>query len=332
MNVAILMLAIALTIGPSVSRPLLAESSQTTAFETWLTNLRSEALAAGISEATVEAALGDITPIERVIELDRNQPEVRLDFWTYLNRIVSEERIKRGRRLLAENRALLKDVVARHGVPAPILIAVWGIESDFGRNQGGFPVIRSLVTLAYDDRRPALFRGELIQALKILDEGHIDLKDMEGSWAGAMGQVQFMPSTFVKFAEDGDGDGRLDIWESTADALDSAANYMSTEWRPGYIWGRQVRLPSDFDRNLAGLNTMKPLEEWKALGVRRINGAGLPNEDIQGSIVLPADGLEPAFLVYQNYRALLRWNRSNFFAIAAGHLADRIAGLGRLRR
>ncbi len=332
MYVATLALIIVVAMTPPGLESPTSEGPQSVPFAQWLNDLRAEALEAGISEATVETALGEITPVERVIELDRNQPEVRLDFWTYLDRIASEERIERGRRLLAENRNLLDDIAGRYGIPAPMLVAVWGIESNFGSNLGGFSVINSLATLAYDPRRATMFRRELIQALRILDEGHIGLEDMKGSWAGAMGQVQFMPSTFVDFAEDGNGDGQIDIWQSTPDALESAANFMSRSWRRGYIWGRQVQLPDGFDSSLAGLDTSMPLDAWQALGVRRIDGTPLPSVDIEGSVILPSDGSEPAFLVYQNYRALLRWNRSHFFAIAVGHLADRIDGQGSLSR
>ena len=332
MNVAILLLTLSFVLpGISISA-VQSEDGDPAHFESWLDDLRTEALAAGISEGTVEAALGSVRPIERVIELDRNQPEVRLTFWTYLDRIASEARIERGRRLLSEHRELLDEIAARYGIPAPMLVAVWGVESNFGTNQGGFPVIQALVTLAHDDRRAAMFRRELIHALRILDEGHIALADMNGSWAGAMGQVQFMPSTFVDFARDGDGDGRIDIWQSTPDALESAARFMSRNWQRGYIWGRQVRLPPQFDRDLADIDTMKPLDEWQAMGVRKVDGTALPSVAIEGAIVLPSDGLEPAFLVYRNYRALLLWNRSHFFAIAVGHLSDRIAGQGALAR
>lgn len=308
-------------------------ASQATPFEEWLDGVRADARAAGISEATIDGALGDIdAPIARVIELDRSQPESRLDFWTYLDRVASTDRIERGRRLVEENRELLDGIRARHGIAPEMLVAVWAIESDFGRVQGGFPVIQSLATLAYDERRSAMFRRELLDALRIVDDGHISADAMQGSWAGAMGQVQFMPSTFVAYARDGDGDGRRDIWGSTADALESAANYMATAWQPGYIWGRQVQLPEGFDRAQAGTDTAMPLETWQRLGVRRVDGSPLPEADIEGSIILPSGGSAPAFLVYQNYRAILRWNRSHFFAITVGHLADRIAGAGPLAR
>jgi membrane-bound lytic murein transglycosylase B len=274
----------------------------------------------------VNAALADVAPIERVTELDRNQPEFRLDFWGYVNRVVSDVRISQGREQLALHQGLLSKVSERYGIPEEILVAAWAIESNFGRTQGSFSVIAALVTLAYDQRRAAFFRGELFHALRILDDGHVTLDDMQGSWAGAMGQLQFMPSTFVDYALDGDGDGRKDIWTSEADALESAANFMSSGWQPGYIWGRQVTVPDDFDTELEGLDTRRSLAEWQSLGVRTIEGDDLPVIDYTGSIVLPADELEPAFLVYQNYRMIMRWNRSHLFSISLGHLADRIAG------
>jgi membrane-bound lytic murein transglycosylase B len=300
--------------------------AQVPEFPVWLEELRAEAIASGISEATVNAALADVAPIERVTELDRNQPEFRLDFWGYVNRVVSDVRISQGREQLALHQGLLSKVSERYGIPEEILVAAWAIESNFGRTQGSFSVIAALVTLAYDQRRAAFFRGELFHALRILDDGHVTLDDMQGSWAGAMGQLQFMPSTFVDYALDGDGDGRKDIWTSEADALESAANFMSSGWQPGYIWGRQVTVPDVFETELEGLDTRRSLAELQSLGVRTIEGDDLPVIDYTGSIVLPADELEPAFLVYQNYRMIMRWNRSHLFSISLGHLADRIAG------
>ena len=306
--------------------------AQTQPFSEWLEEFRVEALANGISAATLDVALAGVEPVERVVERDRNQAESKLDFWTYIDRVVSTERIEEGQRRLIAHRDLLDDVAGRYGIPARVLVAAWGIESNFGQYQGNDSVVSSLVTLAYDPRRATFFRGELLNALRIIDEGHISAADMKGSWAGAMGQLQFMPSTFVDYAKDGDGDGRKDIWGSAADAIESAANYMAASWRPGYIWGRQVVLPGDFDPSTTGLDAEKPLAEWSALGVRRIDGAVLPAVNVSGAVVLPNDGSEPAFLVYQNYRSILRWNRSHLFAIALGHLSDRIGGQPTLRR
>ena len=301
--------------------------AQTATFPVWLEALRVEAMQSGISAATANAALADVAPIERIIELDRNQPEFKLEFWTYLDQAVSDSRIEQGRAHLARHRDLLEDVASRYGIPPSILVAAWGIESNFGRTQGKIPVIGALVTLAYDERRAAFFRSELLHALRILDEGHISLEDMQGSWAGAMGQLQFMPSTFIDYARDGDGDGSIDIWNSAADAVASAANFMaSSGWQRGFIWGREVQLPAAFDAGLAGLETSKSHAEWQSLGVRTIAGNDLPNVAIDGSVILPSDYTEPAFLVYENYRTIMRWNRSHLFAISVGHLADRIAG------
>jgi membrane-bound lytic murein transglycosylase B len=302
-------------------------SAQQRPFDDWLHDFRSAALQAGISTATVDSALAGLTPLEQVIERDRTQPEFTLDFRTYLARIVSQSRIDEGQRVLVEHGELLRTIGQRYGMPPELLAAVWGIESNYGRTQGDFSVVQALATLAYDGRRGAMFRGQLLQALRILDQGHVELDAMKGSWAGAMGQLQFMPSTFIDYARDGDGDGRKDIWGSAADALESAANFMSSNWRGGLRWGRQATVPSTFNTSLAGLNRTRTLAQWQALGVRLPGGEALPRDNVRASIVIPDDGTrEPAFLVYQNYRALLRWNRSHFFALAVGHLADRIAG------
>lgn len=301
--------------------------AQVPEFRVWLETLRLEAIDSGISAATVNIALANVALVERIIELDRNQPEFKLDFWGYVSRVVTNARIEQGRIHLETHRELLEDVQLRYGIPPHVLVAAWGIESNYGRTQGSSPVISSLVTLAYDERRSAFFRAELLHALKIIDEGHIELDDMKGSWAGAMGQLQFMPSTFVDYARDGDGDGRKDIWNNPADAVESAANFMaSAGWQAGIIWGRQVQLPAEFDAKLQGLDTRKALREWQALGIRTIGGGDLPSVAVKGSVVIPADGIEPAFMVYQNYRTIMRWNRSHLFAISVGHLADRISG------
>ena len=301
--------------------------AQQRTFDAWLEDFRSAALAAGITPATVDASLAGLTPLEQVIERDRAQPEFTLDFRGYLTRLVSQSRIEEGQRMLAEHSELLQKVGKRYGMPPELLAAVWGIESNYGRTQGDFSVVQAIATLAYDGRRGPMFRSQLLNALRILDQGHVELGAMKGSWAGAMGQLQFMPSTFIDYAKDGDGDGRKDIWGSAADALESAANFMSSNWQPGLRWGRQVSVPATFNTSLAGLNRTRTLAQWQALGVRLPGGEALPRENVRASIVFPDNGTrEPAFLVYQNYRVLLRWNRSNFFALAVGHLADRIAG------
>jgi len=312
----------------ATSAPALAEDS---AFETWLQEFRREATAAGISSTTLDAALGDAAPVERVLELDRHQPEYTQTFWTYLDKRVTPERIARGRTLLTQHRDLLARVQAHYGVQPRFLVAFWGLESNFGDYAGGFPVISALVTLAYDERRSDFFRTELLNALRILDGGHITPAAMQGSWAGAMGQVQFMPSTFVRYAVDFDGDGRRDIWNSLPDIFASAANYLrEIGWQDDTIWGREVVLPQNFDWELAAQNQRKPVTAWAELGVRRAGGGPLPAAEIEGAIVLPAGHKGPAFLVYDNFEAILTWNRSLLYALAVGHLADRLVGAGPL--
>ncbi len=309
------------------SPPLYAAGGQQPSFEGWLAALRKEALVAGISEATVNRALDDLQPIRRVMELDRDQPELKLTLEQYLQRVVPERRVRQGRRKLAENRALLADVSARYGVQPRFLVAFWGIETDFGRITGGYSVVAALATLAYDGRRGAYFRKELLDALHILDEGHIDVDGMIGSWAGAMGQAQFMPSTFRRYATDYDGDTKIDLWNNRGDVFASAANYLANSgWKGDQTWGRTVRLPADFDRGLISDNIQKPLSEWQALGVRRADGRDLPTRDLMASLVQPDGPSGRAYVTYNNYRAILNWNRSDNFAIAVGTLADRIAG------
>ncbi|MDX9786648.1 MAG: lytic murein transglycosylase [Desulfobacterales bacterium] len=301
------------------------------AFEDWLEVLRNEAREKGISEATLDAALRHIAPVMRVLELDRRQPEFTQTFWTYLRRSVNDERINRGRALLKTHRDLLDKIHSEYGVPPRYLIAFWGLETNFGNNLGGFRVIDTLATLAFDQRRAYFFRTELLSALQIIEAGHISPNAMTGSWAGAMGHFQFMPSTFVGHAVDYTGNGRKDIWGSLPDAFSSAANYLANMgWRPGETWGREVRLPKDFDLMLATLNIKKPPAEWSSLGVRQTDGTALQETNMEGAIVLPQGHNGPAFLVYDNFRVIMRWNRSINYAISVGHLADRIIGFPQL--
>lgn len=326
------LIALLITVGLGTGVTAAPARAAETAFDVWLEDFRREASVAGISAATLEAALRDVAPIERVVELDRRQPEYTQTFWNYLDKRVTPERIARGRELLAKHRELLSRVQARYGVQPRFLVAFWGLESNFGAYTGGFPVIGALATLAYDERRSEFFRAELLNALRILDAGHITPEAMQGSWAGAMGQVQFMPSTFVRHAVDFDGDGRRDIWNSLPDIFASAANYLSRiGWQGDVIWGREVSLPDDFDWELAARNARKPVSAWAELGVRRADGGALPASPIEGAIVLPAGHKGPAFLVYDNFEAILTWNRSLLYALSVGHLADRLIGIGQLK-
>jgi membrane-bound lytic murein transglycosylase B len=300
-------------------------------FERWLQGLRQEAQARGVTAATFDRAFAGVEPIARVVELDRRQPEFTLSFERYLQNAVTETRVARGRALLETHADLLARVQRKYGVQPRFLVAFWGLETNYGQTFGNFPAIAALATLAYDGRRGDFFRGELLSALDILESGDIEVARMEGSWAGALGHLQFMPTTFAVHAVDGDGDGRRDIWGSLPDVFASAANYLSAlGWSDQETWGREVRLPSDFDWTLASIETMpetnKPLAAWSSIGVRRANGRPLPQAEMSGAIVLPAGHAGPAFLVYPNYRRILRWNRSIFYAIAVGHLADRLVG------
>jgi membrane-bound lytic murein transglycosylase B len=307
-----------------------AQDAPQQSFAKWLEDLRNEALQAGISPTTIEASFATVQePIPRVLELDRSQPEFVQTFAGYMNNRLSDARIVRGQRLLEEYSDLFSRIQAEYGVQPHYLVSFWALESNFGDFTGGFSVINTLATLAYDRRRSDFFRSELLTALKIIDQGHIAADQMTGSWAGAMGQCQFMPSTFYGYAKDGDGDGRIDIWNSVADVMTSAANYLSQNgWQGDERWGREVILPENFDFTQSGTTVRKTVTEWNRLGVKRVDGSPLGNADMQGSIVLPAGASGPAFLAYQNYRTTMVWNRSTFYAISVGHLADRFVGGG----
>ena len=292
-------------------------------FEQWLLAFKSEARFQGIPESLLEQAFQDVAPLDRVLELDRKQPESTMTFVEYLEKIVSRDRVQQGRQLLAEHRGVLEAVAEKYGVPARYLVALWGIETYYGRLTGNYGVVEALATLAYDGRRSNFFRHELLKAFHILREGHISVADMKGSWAGAMGQCQFMPSSFLRFAVDETGDGRKDIWTTQADVFGSSANYLAQSgWRPHEQWGRQVALPQGFNPRQADLNRTKTVQRWHQLGVRNVDGSVLPTSSIQGAIVQPDGQGGPAYLVYDNYRVILKWNRSTYFATSVGLLAD----------
>lgn len=297
-------------------------------FETWLAAFKKEAAKKGISKDILESALEGVKPLPRVIELDRKQPEGKMSFAQYKAKVVSAERIKKGQELYREHREILDEIGAKYGVPAPYIVALWGVETSYGSNTGGFGVIPALATLAHDGRRSEFFRGELIAALRILDERHISLQNMKGSWAGAMGQNQFMPSSFHAYAVDEDGDGRRDIWTTRKDVFASTANYLSKSgWRGDERWGRAVVLPKNFSSDLIGTDIRKSLKEWDKIGVRQPDGSHLPDvERMNASIVAP-DGIDdgPAFLAYHNFGVIMKWNRSQYFAISVGIIADAVA-------
>ncbi|BES73523.1 lytic murein transglycosylase [Marinobacter nanhaiticus D15-8W] len=294
--------------------------------------LKGRAMEAGVTPEVAQNVLDQVTFLDRVIELDRRQPEFTTTFADYLNRRVNDARIEKGRELLDEHADLLAKVTRETGVPAPYLVAFWGLETNFGSYFGKMSVPSALATLACDPRRSDYFSGELISALRIIDEGAIPPEQMEGSWAGAMGHVQFMPSVFLRYAVDADNDGKRDLWHSIPDAMMSAGNFLQNlGWNGDYRWGREVLLPENFDYSLAGLKNEQALSEWRKLNIKDAFGNKLPNADIEASLLVPAGHEGPAFLVYHNFHVIMGWNRSEFYAIAVGHLADRIAGAGGLQ-
>ncbi|WP_085557324.1 lytic murein transglycosylase [Azospirillum agricola] len=305
------------------SRPA-AQPSQS--FPDWLSALRAEALAQGVRAQTFDRAFQRVKLSDRVVELDSSQPEFTRQVWQYLDSAVNEKRVQAGRQKLRENAALLNRISQRSGVPAEILVAFWGVETDFGNSTGGFSVIDALTTLAYEGRRAAYFRTELLAALRILDSGDIAPERMSGSWAGAMGQTQFMPTVFLRHAVDEDGDGHRDIWGSLPDVLASTAKFvLANGWRSGERWGEEVRLPDGFPYDQAELSVVKPVSEWRRMGVLPAGGGELDGEG-SASIIVLAGHQGPAFLARDNFRAIMRYNPSTSYALAVALLADRMAG------
>jgi membrane-bound lytic murein transglycosylase B len=295
-------------------------------FYAFLYSVRREAAARGVRRSTLDQALGSAQYLPHVIELQNHQPEQILTFEQYLAKTVSPQRQEDARRELFDNRSLLDSVWRRYAVDPRIIVALWGLESDFGQITGNYVVISSLATLGFDGRRGSYFRGELISALRILDDGDIAVSQMYGSWAGAMGQCQFMPSTFLSYAVDFDGAGRRDIWRDRADVLGSIANFLAhLGWRGGESWGEEVLLPPGFDTLSTGLDAIRSTAEWNRLGVRGRDGRPLPWAR-DAALVLPDGNDGPALIVYDNFRTLMRWNRSTYFAAAAGFLADSTRG------
>jgi membrane-bound lytic murein transglycosylase B len=300
-------------------------------FPACMAALKRDAVASGISRPIVDQATAGIGWNARVIELDRAQPEFFQTFWRYFETRISDQRVQKGRELLTTHRDLLARVEAQYGVPARYLVSFWGMESNFGQFTGGFRVFESLATLACDPRRSDFFKAELFAAFRILAEGAIPPPKMLGSWAGAMGQTQFMPSTFMRYALDYDGDGKRDLWTSLPDIFGSSARYLSTiGWKREQEWGREVKLAAWFAWDQADLDVKKSAAEWRAAGVTEADGSPLRDDGLRGSVVLPGGWRGPAFLVFDNFRVILAWNRSLSYAVAVGHLADRYAGKGPL--
>lgn len=295
-------------------------------FTFWLDEVRTEARRRGISDAVIAQALDGLSLRAGVIEDDRNQPEVTITLGDYLSAVVSDWRVEQGAELYREHQSLLRTVAERYGVQPRFLVALWAIESSFGTNMGDRPVIEALATLAWDDRRGAFFRRELFAALEMVDRGVVDVESFRGSWAGAVGQIQFLPSNYLDYAVDQDGSGEADIWASKPDIFASAANFLSEHgWNDDLTWGRAVNVPASLDRNAEGLEVWRDLQAWQDMGVRLPDGGDLPDRNVAAALIAPDGRDGPTYLVYENFQVIMNWNRSHYFGIAVGNLADRIA-------
>ncbi len=302
------------------------ELAQQQGFARWVAAFEDSARAAGVDDATLHLAFDDAHFVPRAVTSDRAQPEFTRAVWDYVDLIVSPNRVQHGQQKLAETQAELAAAEARYGVPQATIVAIWGMESDYGGNFGDIPTIDALATLGFEGRREAFARSQLMAALKILQSGDIPRDRMIGSWAGAMGQTQFLPTAFLAFAVDADGDGKRDIWDSPADVTASTANFLARSgWQVGQPWGAEVQLPAGFDVGRADDTLRQTSAQWTAEGVRTPDGSPLP-EFADGSISLPAGARGPAFLVGPNFRTLLRYNNSTSYALAVSLLAQRIAG------
>jgi lytic murein transglycosylase len=297
-------------------------------FRSCLAGLRATALGAGVSGATFDAATSGLEPDMKVLDFLNDQPEFTTPIWDYLAGLVDDERIADGKAMLRQWSSALSAAESRYGVDRYTVVAVWGVESDFGRAIGKRPLVQSLATLSCYGRRQAYFRGEFVATLKILDRNELNPSHLTGSWAGAFGHTQFMPSTYLRLAVDLDGDGRRDVVDSIPDALGSTANYLDRAgWQSGMTWGFEVKIPPGFNTGLAGRTKKKPFSTWASLGVRRVGGGALPGEGSAG-LILPAGAQGPAFLVTKNFDAIYAYNAAESYALAIAHLSDRLRGGG----
>lgn len=302
-------------------------ASHAGAFPTCLANLQTRARGEGLSEQTINNTMASLQFVPRVIELDQSQPEFSQTFTNYFSNRATDWRVNKGRRLLKKHRVLLDKLAQQYGVPPQYILSFWGLETNYGSYKGKMTVLDSLATLACEPRRRDYFTTELMQALKLKEKYGFDSRAMVGSWAGAMGHTQFMPSAYAKYAIDADGDGKAELWNSTEDALTSAANFLQhLGWQRNERWGREVLLPRNFGYQHLGAKQAQPLSYWAAQSVLQTNGRPLPAVDMQAALYLPSGHTGPAFLGYENFNVIMRWNRSEFYAISVGHLADRING------
>lgn len=322
---------LALSAGMSTAAMADVDSSELPEFSSCLARLEATAADQGIRRSTLEQAFASINPVEHVLDADQSQPEFFYTFWHYLDRRVTDDRVERGREMLRTHYRLLHSIYREYGVRPEYLVAFWGMETNYGRYFGSVPVLDALATLACNQRRSEMFTREFVTALDVLQRGEMDLTSKQGSWAGAMGHTQFLPSTYSRYAVDHDRDGHKDLYGSLEDVFASSANYLSEiGWNEGERWGREVIVPFRFDWSLAGLDSSRTVTEWRELGLRDAFGRPLPESDIKGSLLLPMGHKGPAFLVYENFHIIMKWNRSISYALAVGHLADRVAGMGEL--
>ena len=295
----------------------------------FLRNLWPEAERAGVSRQAFEASFASYSPIPQVIELTRKQPEFSQTVQQYIDKRVTAAQAQKGQAMRAEWNQTLTGSQQRWGVQPEFVLAIWGMETNFGGFMGGENTIHALATLTEGGYRPDFFREELLTALRIVSDGHVSANNMTGSWAGAMGHTQFMPSSFMRYAVDYNGDGRKDIWNSVPDALGSTANYLNSfGWRPGETWGYEVKLPSGFNFAAARDMGRAPLSQWQAMGITRASGRPFPRPEDVGRLYMPAGANGPTFLLLPNFDVIKRYNNSDSYALAVGHLADRILGGG----
>ena len=310
-----------------IGLPHRAEAAQT--FGQWIERFWPTARAAGIKRETYDLAFKGMTPDPKVIEAANFQPEYKKPIGEYVDRVVSDKRVTGGKQKLEENKALLDILEKRYGVDRTIIIAIWGVELNYGTQPGDMNVIRSLATLAYYNTKASFARQQLITALKILQRGDISVEAMNGSWAGAMGHTQFIPTTYQAYAVDYDGDGKRNIWNDVPDALASTASYLKhSNWQAGQTWGYEVTLPKGLNPKKYSERTLKSVGEWQKLGIKRVNGEAFPRPGDKAGLFAPAGTAGPAFLVLTNFRSILRYNNATSYALGVGHLADRLKGYG----
>ena len=299
-------------------------------FEDFLNQVRKTATEQGVSKATIDKAFFGLTPNLDILKSDSAQAEFNQNFWHYVNKRVSQVRLNNGNDTLKQNASLLNKTSQKYGVPAYVLVAFLGLESNYGNYMGNENLVRSLATLAYDPRRSGFFTKEFIALLKLIDKNTIPL-DAKGSWAGAMGAVQFMPTNVIAYGVDANNDGKVNLWNDKEDIYASAANFLKKlGWKKGEKWGREASIPKNFDYRLTGLETKRTVNEWASLGVLRGNGSRLPKSNFKASLIVPMGHRGPAFLVYRNFDTILGWNRSILYALSVAYLSDRLNGNGKL--